>query len=118
MRASNVILFFTTFFLPAVITVLLTPSFLYLPVSYSIILGMYIGIFEFLNFLRYRVISRKYRTRLISPYVNYRVAAVVPVYNEDPEIVKGTVLSIISAIKGRGNVFVLDDSTDEKIKKK
>ncbi len=59
-----------------------------------------------------------YQPSLLNRYAEYKIAVVIPTYNEDPEIVKGTAISAMLALKGRGDVFILDDSTDENIKKR
>ncbi len=105
------------FLFPLLISLSLTSSLIYLPLTYAVVLGMWVGCFSFLNFLRYRIASRNYRKSLLSPCVNYRIAAIITTYNEDPEIVRGTAISVLSALKGRGDVFVLDDSDREDVRR-
>ena len=67
--------------------------------------------------------SRKYRYRLFNNGNNsnknkkYRIATFVVSYNENPEMVKGTLISVLTAARSYGScdVFLLDDSTDENI---
>ncbi len=112
----NTLLFALIFLAPLLISVPLTKP-VYLPLTYSVVLGMFVGAFSFINFLRYRVVSKKYRKRMLIPVSDRRIAAVIAVYNEDPEIVRGTAISVLSALKGRGDVFVLDDSDREDVRR-
>lgn len=41
-----------------------------------------------------------------------KISILIPVFNEDPDMVRDTAISALSALKGRGDVFILDDSTD------
>jgi cellulose synthase (UDP-forming) len=58
----------------------------------------------------------RYEPPLFSRYAEYRIAAVIPTFNEDPEIVRDTLISVMLALKGRGDAFILDDSTSERSK--
>nr|NAZ25184.1 hypothetical protein [Thermofilum sp.] len=49
--------------------------------------------------------------------LNLRIAAFVTSFNEDPGIIKDTLLSVKAALKGRGDVYLLDDSTRPEIVK-
>ncbi|MEM0483219.1 MAG: glycosyltransferase [Pyrobaculum sp.] len=60
----------------------------------------------------------KKRYPLVLKVPNFKVAVFIPVYNEDPELVKGTIRSVKAALRGRGDVIVLDDSTDGEIRKR
>jgi len=115
MRVKNLIFFLSTFLFPLLISIFLTSDVVFLPLTYAVVLGMWIGVFKFLNFVRYRIGSGRYRKRMLNPYRRYRIAAVIATYNEDPEIVRGTAISVLSALKGRGDVFVLDDSDRKEI---
>jgi len=110
-----VVLFFT---IPLAVSTIFTSSLVYLPLTFSVVLGMWLGFFGFVNFIRYKLISLKYRRKLISPSRSWgRVAAVITTYNEDPEIVKGTAVSVLTALRDRGDVFILDDSDREGVKR-
>lgn len=47
----------------------------------------------------------------------YRIAIAIPVFNEPPKIVAETAIACKMALNDSGDVFVLDDSTDEHIKR-
>ncbi len=85
--------------------------------SYLVFLGMVIGVFTFLVFLKQYISAMRYQPALLSRYAEYKIAVVIPIYNEDPEIVRDTAISALLALKGRGDVFILDDSTSEYIRK-
>ena len=117
MRVVNVIVFITPFLISAVLTYLISVHSFIAILSYLVILGMVVGVFTFVVFLKQYIASRRYVSPLINRYANYKIAVVIPTYNEDPELVRDTAISALLALKGRGDVFILDDSTDEKIKK-
>ncbi|MGC9051994.1 glycosyltransferase [Pyrobaculum sp.] len=62
--------------------------------------------------------STRHRYPLVLREPTFRVAVFIPVYNEDPELVKGTIRSIKSALRGRGEVYVVDDSTDRELRQR
>jgi len=89
------------------------------------------GLFTFLLFLKQYITSKKHVIPLIDKFVEKnriydvgksyelekgkseeKISIVIPVFNEDPSMVRDTALSAISALKGRGDVYILDDSTD------
>lgn len=49
---------------------------------------------------------------LTSEARDLRVASLVTSFNEDPEMVETTLISVIEATRGRGDVYLLDDSTN------
>ncbi|HIP25935.1 MAG TPA: glycosyltransferase [Archaeoglobus profundus] len=117
MRVVNAIIFVTPFLISAVLTYLISVHSFIAILSYLVLLGMVVGAFTFAVFLKHYIASRRYAVSLIDRYAEYKVAVVIPTYNEDPELVRDTALSALLALKGRGDVFILDDSTEENVKK-
>ncbi|WP_181933448.1 glycosyltransferase family 2 protein [Pyrobaculum aerophilum] len=60
--------------------------------------------------------GRGKRYPLVLKVPSFKVAVFIPVYNEDPELVKGTIRSVKAALRGRGDIYLLDDSTDKSIR--
>lgn len=84
--------------------------------NYLIWLSSTVGAFIFINFIVLSIYSkRREELTLTSEPISFRVASFVTSFNEDPEIVKGTLDSVLNATKGYGDVFLLDDSTNERI---
>lgn len=46
-----------------------------------------------------------------------KVAILVPIYNEDPEMVRNNLIAMVNAAKEMANVYVLDDSTNDSAEK-
>jgi len=107
-------IYFTSSFIAAGILTFFTrasPAFIWL--AYLLWLSIVLGIFNFVNFVLIFFRRKKnYELKLVGQSPNLRVAAFITSYNEDPEIVKGTIRSVIAAVDGRGDVYLLDDSTD------
>ncbi|MBO8182476.1 MAG: glycosyltransferase [Archaeoglobus sp.] len=112
-RVVNVLVFLSPFFVSAILTWFFSVPGILAVLSYLVFLGMMIGAFTFIVFLKQYVSAMRYLPPLFSRYAEYRIAAVIPTYNEDPEIVRGTAISVMLALKGRGDVFILDDSTSD-----
>jgi cellulose synthase (UDP-forming) len=74
-----------------------------------------LGFFQFIT----TFIQTKGALNYSLPYAikvsKFKVAAFVTAYNENPEIVKKTLLSVKAALGNRGTVFLLDDSTKPEI---
>ncbi len=101
--------------IPAVITSFTYSSIALIWVTYGLWLTIEFGVVTFVIFL-----TQWYRGKHTSFVTTYelprlRVAALVSVYNEDPDVVKRTVISVKNAVDSFGGVFLLDDSTDEQI---
>jgi Glycosyltransferases, probably involved in cell wall biogenesis len=76
---------------------------------------MVVGFFIFLDFYKLARIAKHYEVKYSSPEKVFRVASFVTSFNEDPELVKGTLISVKVASKKYGDVYLLDDSTDKRI---
>ena len=86
--------------------------------SYLVMVAHSVGVFMFLVFTKQYLTARRYSTSLLIPKRKKDVVAVIPTYNEDPEMVIETALSVELAVKDYGDVVVLDDSSNEEIRKK
>lgn len=117
MRAVNFAVFLTPFLVSAILTHFFSISGFISIFSYFVFLGMVVGVFSFLVYLKQYISFRRYKVPLISKYAEYRIAVVIPTYNEDPKLVKDTATSALIALKGRGDVFILDDSSTDEIKR-
>lgn len=77
------------------------------------------GIFSALMYVSQYKRAKNYVPLYIikTPSKKYRIAAFVTSFNEDPETVRGTLVSVLVAARSYGNcdVFLLDDSTNEQI---
>ncbi|MCX8178181.1 MAG: glycosyltransferase [Candidatus Bathyarchaeota archaeon] len=118
------LLFIFPALLALIITLLVSSRGLGLIMSFFIVLDMVISFLMMIFFFVYWRLSRVYRKAVLShagqpgpSRGKYRIAVVIPVYNENPEIVLGTAIASKMAVEGRGDVYILDDSTDEEIKK-
>ena len=113
MKIANMTLFLLPFVISAVLSFIVSAPGLAFIVTYFVILGMVIGTFVLLDFLKLYWHSRKYRVHSPSekPQI-YKTAVVITTFNEDPDMVLDTALSAKLAIGEMGDVFVLDDSTD------
>ncbi|MEM2816334.1 MAG: glycosyltransferase [Candidatus Bathyarchaeia archaeon] len=124
MRPVNVLLFIFPAILAFVITLLISAWGLELVVSFFIVFDMAISFLMMMLFTVYWRLNRSYEKMVLHSNSQirldeskYRIAVVIPTYNENPEIVLGTVIASKMAFKHLGDVYVLDDSTDEKIRK-
>jgi cellulose synthase (UDP-forming) len=116
MRSLNIAVFVLPFLISALFTWLLSVPGVLAVFSYFVILGMVIGAFTFIVFIKQYISAIRYSPPLLSRYAEYRIAVVIPTFNEEPEIVRDTAISAILALRGRGDVFILDDSTAERSK--
>jgi cellulose synthase (UDP-forming) len=116
-RIINYLVFFSPF-IAALIATYLTLSDMWLVwLAYGVWLAMFSGFFVFLNYTLVTLRYSKYDTRYVAKPLNLRIAAFVTSFNEDPAIIKDTLLSVNAALKGRGDVYLLDDSTKPEIVK-
>jgi hypothetical protein len=114
MRILNIIYAVIPLFLSAIFTYLTYTSIFTLWLAFGVWLSMIIGFFIFIDFYR---LSRKSTNYEIN-YTNakkYKIASFVTSFNENPEIVEGTLISVKLATNDYGDVYLLDDSTDQKI---
>ncbi len=117
MKLINILYFLLPFLISFIVTYFTFANVYLIWFTYFLWLSIFVGFFNFITFFILYLRSRRYKTRVIGKDQNLRVAAFVTSYNEDPEIVKGTLRSVKVALRNRGDVFLLDDSTDEKIAK-
>lgn len=124
MRLQNVLLFIFPPSLALVITFFVSVIGFELIVSFLVILDMVISSLMILLFFIYWRLNKTYEKAVLSlakragtEAEKYRVAVVIPTYNEKPELVVGTALASKMAVRGFGDVFILDDSTDKSIKR-
>lgn len=117
MKLINLLFFALPFTISAVLTYLFSVHNLLAILSYFVFLTSVIAVFMFIVFLKYYTISGNYTLSIINRYTEYKVAAVIPTYNEDAKLVQDTTFSVQLVAKRRGDVYILDDSTDENIKK-
>lgn len=125
MRLNNVLLFISPAILAFVLTLFMSAWGLELIMSFFIIFDMVISFFMMMLFIAYWRLNKYYEKSLLYSSMQledgknrYKIAIVVPVYNENPELVLGTVIASKMTFKHLGDIYVLDDSTDEKIRKK
>ncbi|MGC8660962.1 MAG: glycosyltransferase [Nitrososphaeria archaeon] len=115
MKPANMIYFMLPFIVSTIITYFTRENVYLVWLTYFIWLSITLGIFNFANFTLLYFKASKYRTNLVGEDLKLKIAAFVTSYNENPEIVKGTVRSVKAAVRARGDVFLLDDSTDASI---
>ncbi|MFP3226861.1 MAG: glycosyltransferase family 2 protein [Sulfolobaceae archaeon] len=115
MRVLNIVYSLLPFLVSLVLTYFTYVSLPTVWLAYGIWLTMVVGFFIFLDFYRLARITKYYEVKYSSPEKVFRVASFVTSFNEDPEIVKGTLISVKLATKKYGDVYLLDDSTDKRI---
>ncbi|WP_456329960.1 glycosyltransferase family 2 protein [Archaeoglobus sp.] len=117
MRVLNITIFVLPFLISAILTYLLSAPGLLAIFSYFVILGMVICASIFLVFLKEYISARSYSLApLDTKHAEHRIAVVIATFDEDPEVVKDTAASAVRALKGRGDVFILSDATDDRCK--
>ena len=115
MRLLNIVYSLLPFLISLIFTYFTYVSLPTVWLAYGIWLSMVVGFFIFLDFYRLARITKYYEVKYSSPEKVFRVASFVTSFNEDPEIVKGTLISVKVASKKYGDVYLLDDSTDKRI---
>ena len=118
MKVYNVLIFAITFIIPGIFTYFTVRIIEFIWLDYSLWLGIYLGIFTFLTFFKDYRHSKNYSIGDNNARVETKIMACVTSFNEDPELVKRTLISVNSAIYNSGDVFLLDDSTDYNISMK
>ncbi|WP_236749002.1 glycosyltransferase family 2 protein [Acidianus manzaensis] len=117
MKLSNLLLFV----LPVIISVIFTyftyVNLLTVWIAFGVWLSMVVGFFIFINYYSVSKRSKKYYMPLAGKIQNYRIASFVTSFNEDPKIVESTLISVKNVTQKYGKVFLLDDSTNEEIRK-
>ena len=77
------------------------------------IASVFFGIQSITYFLSFRKSEDVYKSTIEYGYINGlkgRVAVLVPIFNENPEMVKTNLIAISSNVGGNADVYVLDDS--------
>ena len=115
MKIDKVLFFASPFLVAIILTWVTFTSLMFVWLNYAIWLSSVVGVYIFINYFTAFLRSRKYTPRLSGRIEGLKVAAFVTSYNEDPSIVKETLLSVKTALRGRGDVFLLDDSTNPRI---
>lgn len=123
MRLKNLVVFVSFFVLAGFLCVLLSTRSWVMPFSYLILLDMVLGFLSAVLFVDYWRKIKRYRD-YIGRYVSEpgrgegrgRVAVVIPVYNEEPSMVAETAVSSQFITDKPGDVYVLDDSTDQDVR--
>lgn len=93
--------------------------------AFLIVLDMVVAFFITLVFIShwrkdrlYRVFIKEVTSKSELRTKNYRVSIVIPLFNEPPDLVVQTAIASKLALGDLGDIYILDDSTDEKIKEK
>jgi len=115
LRVLNIVYSLLPFLISLIFTYFTYGSLPFVWLAYGIWLSMVVGFFIFVDFYRLARIAKYYEVKYSSPEKVFRVASFVTSFNEDPEIVKGTLISVKLASKKYGDVYLLDDSTDNRI---
>jgi cellulose synthase (UDP-forming) len=115
MRILNIIYAVTPLFLSSIFTYLTYASIFTLWLAFGVWLSMIVGFFIFIDFYRLSRKSTNYEINYTTNTKKYKIASFVTSFNENPEIVEGTLISVKLATKDYGDVYLLDDSTDQKI---
>ena len=115
MRVLNVVYSLLPFLISLIFTYFTYASLPTVWIAYGIWLSMVVGFFLSLDFYRLARITKYYEFKYSLPEKAYRIASFVTSFNEDPELVKGTLISVKMATKKYGDVYLLDDSTDKRI---
>ncbi len=118
MKISNLLFFLSPLFIATIFTYLTLVSITTAILAFGVWLSMVIGFYIFLNFFILSIRSKKYSVKLVEKDIKYKIAAFVTSFNEDPKIVEGTLMSVKIAIGSLGDVFLLDDSTNNEISMK
>ena len=88
----------------------------YIFTSWFWIANVFFGIQSVTYFLSFRNSTDKYKSTIEYGYtvgIRGRVAVLVPIYNEEPEMVKTNLIAISSNVGEDADVYVLDDSTGD-----
>lgn len=81
--------------------------------SYFVLLGMFVSGFVLIDFIVLYRHSKKPTTHVTDEPAKLRIAVVITTFNEDPKLVLDTVLSAKLAVGKTGDVYILDDSTEQ-----
>ena len=94
-------------------------------VAYFVVLDMVLSLLSTFLFISYWLKEKEYEESVLKnakirkqSSEKYRIAVLIPIYNEPPRIVAETAAISMAAVENFGEVFVLDDSTDPEIRKR
>lgn len=99
------------FILLAKLTIFTMDNLILSPITYALWRTMEIGLITTLIFYSNYKKSIEIKSSLVNLLKNYKVASLIVSYNEDPETVQNTLLSVKDATGKMGDVYLLDDST-------
>ncbi|MEM2575089.1 MAG: glycosyltransferase family 2 protein [Sulfolobales archaeon] len=124
MRITNAFLIILPGLVAFILTLLVGVGILGSFITFFIILDMVVSTLMVALFITYWRKDNPYEKLILdrikqpSPSIRkYRVAIVVPVFNEPPKIVAETAIACKMVLGDLGDVYVLDDSTDDNIKR-
>nr|CCC55697.1 glycosyltransferase [uncultured archaeon] len=115
MRAVNVAYFSMPFVTALIITYFTYTSLWTAWFDFLLWTSVTLGFFQFLTTLSQSRRAMSYSLPYTGKKLDLKVAAFVTAFNEDPEIVERTLLSVKAALGNRGDVILLDDSTKPEI---
>ena len=115
MKLKNIVIFAIIFIIPGIITYYTINNIYFIWLNYLLWLGIALGIFTFLVFYKNYKNSKTYNMRDSQVSVLRSVMACVTSFNENPEMVKRTLITVKSALSSYGDLYLLDDSTDYNI---
>ncbi|MEM4970272.1 MAG: glycosyltransferase family 2 protein [Sulfolobales archaeon] len=118
MRISNLVIAISPLLIAVIFTIITYANIYTIVIAFGLWLAMVVGLYTFINFYIVSLRARSYTLHYLGRLPRLRVASLVLSYNEEPEIVMGTLLSVKDATKGFGDVYLLDDSTREDIREK
>ncbi|WP_191118435.1 glycosyltransferase family 2 protein [Infirmifilum uzonense] len=114
-KLLKVAFFALPFLSAALLTWFTLSSLIFIWLNYAIWLTTVTGFLVFLQYFVVYLRSFRYSPRFIGGPTSLRIAVFVTSFNEDPKIIKETLLSAKAALRGRGDVYLLDDSTNQMI---
>ncbi len=111
MKALNVSFFILIFVIPIPLSLIVSPLAYYVPLTYLVLFGSEVSLISFFYFVWQYGRKRSVVQQQTYTPGSYRVCSLVASYNEDPLMVRDTIISVKLATGG-GSVIVMDDSTD------
>ncbi|MGC9176713.1 MAG: glycosyltransferase [Thermoplasmata archaeon] len=111
----NYIMLIGIFILPAILTIFTMDNLILFPITHALWLTMEIGLITTLIFYSNYKKSIEIKSSLVNLLKNYKVVSLVVSYNEDPETVQNTLLSVKNETGKMGDVYLLDDSKHKKV---
>ncbi|MDP8012430.1 MAG: glycosyltransferase [Thermoplasmata archaeon] len=111
----NYIMLIGIFILPAILTIFTMDNLILFPITHALWRTMEIGLITTLIFYSNYKKSIEIKSSLVNLLKNYKAVSLVVSYNEDPETVQNTLLSVKNETGKMGDVYLLDDSTHKKV---